>query len=154
MLAKNINNVTIVVFFYFSKAFSSVYHNPLIHKLNTFKLATSFCGWFRSYFGGKWQRIIDANGNHSEWDRLMCCTLQGSSLSSLLFKLFILDFGKCKYHKYADDFKSYLSGPLFTLPKFLKMIENYINNVTNWKKDNQLLLNLLLNFKNTSASNM
>lgn len=67
------------------------------------------------------------------------------SLSSILFNLFISDLGRelkfCKYHKYADDFKLYISGPLATLAVFIEQIQTDINYVVNWAESNGLKLN-------------
>lgn len=130
-LAMDSKNIIIVVFFDFAKAFPSVNHSLLVHKLHSFKMSKSVCTWFESYLNSRFQRVVDDKGSHSDWDVLRCGVPQGASLSSILFNLFVQDLGEqlkfCKYHKYADDFKLYLSGPLSSLDGLLRMVQTDIN---------------------------
>lgn len=144
-IAIDLRHITIIVFFDFSKAFPSVNHKLLINKLYSFNISKSTCEWFESYLSSRFQRVVDENGNYSDWDRLKCGFPQGASLSSLLFNLFISDLGNqlkyCNYHKYADDFKLYLSGPISSLSELLKNVQTDIDYVAKWARDNGLALN-------------
>lgn len=137
--------VTVAVFFDFSKAFPSVNHDLLVHKLRSFNISMSLRNWFGSYMNSHFHSISDANGSFSDWDRLECGVSQGAALSSLLFNLFVSDLGNdmkyCKFHEYADDFKIYLSVPLSTLSELLQKVQCDIDYVVEWAKNNALTLN-------------
>lgn len=104
-LAMDKRFVTVAVFFNFSKAFPSVDHSRLLHKLESFNMSGSVCKWFGSYLDSRFQKIMDERGEFSDWDRLECGVPQGAALSALLFNIFITELGEklqyCKFHKYA-----------------------------------------------------
>lgn len=88
-LAMDLKHITIDIFFAFSKALPSIDHNLSLNKLKTLKLSKSARSWFESYFTGRFQRVVDRNGESSHWDRVKGGVSQGASLSSLLLNFFL-----------------------------------------------------------------
>ena len=81
---------TDVIYLDFSKAFYSVPHHPLLHKLRSFGFNGTLYHWLCSYVNNRKQRVI-INGEHSEWCNVTSGVPQGSILSPILFLLYIND---------------------------------------------------------------
>ena len=94
----------------FSKAFDSVNHTLLIHKLQFFGINGNLLSWFNSYLNNRIQRIV-LDGHTPEWLPVLSGVPQGSILGSLLFILFISDMPlsciSSKTGLFADDAKVY-----------------------------------------------
>ena len=57
---------TDIIYIYFSKAFDSVPHHLLLHKLRSFGFNGTLYHWLCSYVNNRKQRVV-INGEHSEW---------------------------------------------------------------------------------------
>ena len=79
-----------VVYLDFSKAFDSVNHQLLIHKLQSFGINGNLLSWFNSYLNNIIQRVV-LDGHTSEWLPVLSGVPQGSILGRLLFILIIND---------------------------------------------------------------
>jgi hypothetical protein len=113
----NINNIldngdqTDVVYFDLSKAFDSVPHNLLLHKLKSFGICGNLLKWITSYLTNRMQRVT-LNGADSEWLPVTSGVPQGSILGPLLFILYINDLPDILSYNtlcaiFADDTKIY-----------------------------------------------
>jgi len=113
----NISNIldkktqTDVIYFDLSKAFDSVPHNLLIHKLEQFGIHGRLCNWITNYLTDRYQRVTCEGGN-SEWLPVTSGVPQGSILGPLLFLLYINDLpevlsDETKCAIFADDTKIY-----------------------------------------------
>ena len=78
------------IFLDFTKAFDSVSHVRLIHKLGTFGIRGPLLQWFTSYLDGRIQRVV-LDGEASKWMKVTSGVPQGSIIGPLLFLVFIND---------------------------------------------------------------
>lgn len=102
---------TDVIYLDFSKAFDSVSHKLLIHKLKSFGFHGPLLNWFSSYLSNRTQRVL-IDGEASTWLPVLSGVPQGSILGPLLFVLFINDITDnisegTRMALFADDAKIY-----------------------------------------------
>ncbi len=96
-----------------SKAFDTVDHEILLHRLKSVGLSSLVIPWFKNYLSGRTQCVQD-EGKLSESLEIAKGVPQGSVLGPLLFTIYInsLDYGiqDGKFHFYADDSVMYCSA--------------------------------------------
>ena len=101
---------TDIIYLDFSKAFDSVSHRLLLHKLKMYGFNGRLLDWFTSYPSDRTQRVV-VEGVESSWLNVSSCVPQGSILGPMLFLLFINDMPKVvssiKLCLFADDPKCY-----------------------------------------------
>jgi hypothetical protein len=102
---------TDLVYFDLSKAFDSVPHTFLLHKLKSFGINNKLHAWLTSYLTNRMQRVL-INGSKSEWLPVTSGVPQGSILGPLLFLLYINDLPNILSENtlcaiFADDTKIY-----------------------------------------------
>jgi len=99
-----------IVFCDVSKAFDRVWHQGLIHKLNTIGVTGPLLSWFKSYLKDRQQRVL-IKGQHSDWGHIEAGVPQGSVLGPLLFLVYINDLVECvdcHIKLFADDTSLYV----------------------------------------------
>ena len=99
----------------FSKAFDSVWHSALFHKLLSLKLPPCFVLWVRSFLSDR-RAKVQVGGSHSCSFRIRHGVPQGSVLGPVLFVLFVDDITKdlprgAHASLYADDLAIWSSSP-------------------------------------------
>ena len=99
----------------FSKAFDSVWHSALFHKLLSLKLPPCFVLWVRSFLSDR-RAKVQVGGSHSRSFRIRRGVPQGSVLGPVLFILFVDDITKdlprdAHASLYADDLAIWSSFP-------------------------------------------
>ena len=99
----------------FSKAFDSVWHSALFHKLLSLKLPPCFVLWMRSFLSDR-RAKVQVGGSHSRFFRIRRGVPQGSVLGPALFILFVDNITKdllrgAHASLYADDLAIWSSSP-------------------------------------------
>src|SRR4030088_2241731 len=127
------------VFFDFAKAFDSVSHPKLLHKLSCFGLPVNLLKSIESFLSNRYQAVRVANTMSSTMP--VCSGIpQGSVLGPLLFVIFVNDLPDClsadaKSKLFADDLK--LIQCLHSSDD-LEVLQSNVNSVLKWSTDWQL----------------
>ena len=100
----------------FSKAFDSVWHPALFHKLISAGLPPCFARWTQSFLSDSRACVVHQN-HKSRFFQVHQGVLQGSVLGPVLFSLFINNLPACLCSSvscslYADDLAIWSSSPL------------------------------------------
>ncbi len=101
---------TDVIYTDFSKAFDSVPHRRLIHKLKLYGIRGELLIWLSAFLTERHQRVV-VNGSASPPTKVISGVPQGTILGPILFLLYINDMPdyihSCKLKLFADDAKLY-----------------------------------------------
>ena len=120
-----------------SKAFDTLDHNILLHKLKYYGLRL-----FERYLNER-QQYVDFDGTPSNYNRILTGVQQGSILGTLLFIIYINDIAHSSKHFnficYADDTTLCSTLKVNTDATQLNM---ELNNVSRWLNLNKLSLNV------------
>lgn len=135
----------ILILLDFSKAFDTVNHDILLHKLATdFKFSTSARSLFRTYLQGRSQYVeqtSDVSLAIPTWRGVP----QGSVLGPLLFSIYVNDLPSvvrnAKCHLYADDVQLVATGHILSGHTVISQINDDLNRVHSWALKNELLIN-------------
>jgi hypothetical protein len=138
------------IYFDLSKAFDSVCHRKLIHKLSYYSLHPLCLNWIKAFLSGRTQKVKIKQATSFP----SVCTSgvpQGSVLSSILFLLYMNDLPQIIKHSniclFADDVKLYTSVNSLQDKQNLQID---INSLAEWCKT----WNLKLNLKKCAALNI
>ena len=110
---KETKDVTLGVFIDLSKAFDSINHDILLHKLHFYGIRGICNMWFSSYLTNR-KQYIELNDEKSSLINITCGVPYGSILGPLLFLIYINDIEKSaslNILSYADETTVYQSGP-------------------------------------------
>ena len=98
-----------VVYLDFAKAFDSVPHQRLIHKLHSYGIRGKLLDWIKAFLFHRRQRVV-VQGSKSSWTSVTSGIPQGSVLGPVLFMIFVNDMppevSNC-IKLFADDTKVY-----------------------------------------------
>ena len=134
---------TIGIFLDFSKAFDTVNHDILLHKLSHYGIRGKALEWFESYLSNRTQYVC-LNNIKSQSRKVECGVPQGSVLGPLLFVIYVNDFykssSKLSFILYADDSNLFASHK--DPQTLLNTVNTELKSVYNWIKANKLSLNL------------
>lgn len=132
---------TVMVLVDFSLAFNCVNHLILETKLrNEFQFSQAACDLVSSFLARRKQSVRLGNAVSAERD-VLDGTPQGSSLSALLFSLYINSLPstlRCRYHLYAEDLQVYVSGPSSEVERLVNSINEDLRSIFTWAEANCL----------------
>ena len=144
----------ISIFLDLSKAFDTLDHSILLHKLKYYGVDTVPLNWFKSYFEDRFQ-FVDYDGTKSNITSITTGVPQGSILGPLLFIIYINDIHEAtdnfKAISYADD--TNLTSPLcyfspsltlnnISIQQISDNINTELNDIFVWLCVNKLALNV------------
>ena len=123
-----------------SKAFDSVNHTILLHKLSQYGIDQS---WFANYLFGRTQFVRGCNDRGD----VLSGVPQGSVLGPMLFNLFVNDLPTvagdlCSLVQYADDTQVMVSGPPQDISVITTRIQVVLRRLSEWFSRNRLSLNV------------
>ena len=116
-IQRSINNGTYScgIFLDLCKAFDTVDHRIILHKLEYYGIGGIANDWFASYLSSR-RQFVSFFGTNSDYQTVSCGVPQGSVLGPLeLFLLYRNDMPKCsnilEFHLFADDTNLFLNSP-------------------------------------------
>ena len=135
-------NYTIGVFLDFTKAFETVNHDILLHKLEHIGIRNVSLSWFKSYLNAR-KQFVSYNDKNSSLQELSYSVPQGSILGPQLFIIYINDMinsiHKSNISLFADDTCLYYSHR--DLHQLISIANEELARLNNWLVVNKLTLN-------------
>ena len=109
MTSQNNGEATDVIYLDYAKAFDSVIHSKLLHKLYAYGIRDDLLKWFENFLSSRTQAVT-INGVLSDFQPVTSGVIQGSVCGSQLFKLYINNLPEVippavKVYLFADDTK-------------------------------------------------
>ena len=144
------NKIPFSVFLDLSKAFDTLDHDILLHKLQYYGITGTALDWFRSYLTERYQ-YVDYNGASSSMKFLTTGVPLGSILGPLLFMIYMNDIhtvsNNLNFILYADDTTltsplcSFTYGGYHDINRVSTLINSEITKISEWLSVNKLFLN-------------
>ena len=134
-------------YFHFSKAFDSVRHDYLVHKLSKAGISGSVLNWIINYLQNRTQ-FVNINGVLSTERQVSSGVVQGSVLGPLLFTIFVNDIDEHITNsvilKYADDVRIYrcFESDINNQRLNASLMQNDVNALTTWSETWDLKFNI------------
>ena len=101
------------IFLDLTKAFDTIDHTIMLHKLHHYGIRGTAFEWFKSYLSGRSQQVEISDRVLSDINFLNYSIPQGSILGPLLFIIYVNDFSSCLHYSssvsFADDTSVLLS---------------------------------------------
>ena len=131
------------IFIDVKKAFDTVNHSILLHKLEHYGIRGIPLQWFHSYLSNR-KQYVSVNGCSSDELNIIHGVPQGSVLGPLLFLIFINDSPNIPKHLtfylFADDTNIYYESS--NLLHIKKIVNRELRKVCKWHEANRLALNI------------
>ena len=137
------NDFLVGLFIDLSRAFDTVSHDILLQKLSLYGIRGIALQWMKSYLTERYQ-FVHYESKSSSKSNTEIGVPQGSILGPLLFLIYVNDIqnisNKLSLIQFADDTSIYVTGN--SLPELLSDLENEMELLTDWLKNNKLFLNV------------
>jgi hypothetical protein len=125
------------------KAFDTIDHTNVLHKLEFYGIRGITLEWFNNYLSNRTQFVKYQNAA-SDYENMTCGVPQGSVLGPLLFIIYVNDLPHCLNHnksiQFADDTSIYASGK--DIPELYANMNEDLHTLTDWFYANKLSLNV------------
>ena len=135
-------DITLAIFLDMSKAFDTISHDILIHKLEHYGIRGICKDWFASYLTNRSQ-YTEINGHKSTYLNISTGVPQGSILGPILFLIYVNDINNSSNLNilcFADDTTAYKSGP--NIKDLISDVNIQLQLLYTWLSCNKLSLNI------------
>ena len=120
------------IFCDFSKTFDKVWHNGLIHKINSYGIRGNLLSWFKNYLHLRKQKVVIRDSS-SSLSNVSAGVPESSVFGPLLFLIYVNDIGEqllSLSRLFADDTSLGYSSPS---PDTLELVINHdLNKLSTW----------------------
>jgi hypothetical protein len=142
-LSLNVRNSVDAVYIDFHKAFDSVVHSKLLHKLKAYGIAGNLLQWITNFLFNRFQSV-KVGLHNSGFSAVRSGVPQGSVLGPMLFIVYINDLVDVFGHNltvklFADDVKIYVS---ISDIDSVNLLQDSLAALTKWASDWQLKISI------------
>ena len=141
--AINRNESTLGIFLDLSRAFDTINHKILCHKLQHYGIRDTALSWIKSYVENRTQ-FVQFGSHQSHYRKILCGVPQGSILGPLLFIIYINDIPNVSSLPqsllFADDTNIFCSHR--NTNRLVSIANDELAKIVTWLKAHKLSLNL------------